>query len=56
LDASPDNWSVENNFGRFLCDHGEYEQGMALLTQAFSTQLNDRQWLGLTNAGVANWQ
>ncbi|MDD1626527.1 MAG: type IV pilus biogenesis/stability protein PilW [Methylococcaceae bacterium] len=51
LDASPDNWSVENNFGRFLCDHGEYEQGMALLTQAFSTQLNDRQWLALTNAG-----
>jgi type IV pilus assembly protein PilF len=51
LDVSPDNWSVENNFGRFLCDHGEYDQGMALLKQAFSNQLNDRQWLALTNAG-----
>jgi type IV pilus assembly protein PilF len=51
LDVSPDDWSVQNNFGRFLCDRGEYEQGMALLTQAISTQLNDRQWLALTNAG-----
>ena len=51
LDGSPDDWSVQNNYGRFLCDRGEYEQGMALLTQALSTQLNDRQWLALTNAG-----
>ena len=51
MDVTPDNWSVQNNFGRFLCDRGDYEQGMALLTQAISTQLNDRQWLALTNAG-----
>jgi type IV pilus assembly protein PilF len=51
LDLTPDDWSVQNNFGRFLCDRGEYEQGMALLTQAITTQLNDRQWLALTNAG-----
>jgi type IV pilus assembly protein PilF len=51
LDESPDDWSVQNNYGRFLCDRGDYEQGMALLTQAISTQLNDRQWLALTNAG-----
>ena len=51
LDESPKDWSIQNNFGRFLCDRGEYEQGMALLTQAISTQLNDRQWLALTNAG-----
>ena len=51
LDASPNDWSVQNNFGRFLCDRGEYEEGMALLTQAITTQLNDRQWLALTNAG-----
>ena len=51
LDESPDDWSVQNNFGRFLCDRGNYEQGMALLTQAISTQLNDKQWLALTNAG-----
>jgi len=51
LDASPNDWSVQNNFGRFLCDRGEYEEGMALLTKAITTQLNDRQWLALTNAG-----
>jgi type IV pilus assembly protein PilF len=51
LDESPNDWSVQNNFGRFLCDRGEYKQGMALLTQAISTQLNDKQWLALTNAG-----
>jgi type IV pilus assembly protein PilF len=51
LDLTPADWSVQNNFGRFLCDRGEYEQGMALLTQAISTQLNDKQWLALTNAG-----
>jgi len=51
LDLTPNDWSVQNNFGRFLCDRGEYEQGMDLLTQAISTQLNDRQWLALTNAG-----
>ena len=51
LDKSPDDWNVQNNFGRFLCDRGEYEQGMELLIQAISTQLNDRQWLALTNAG-----
>jgi type IV pilus assembly protein PilF len=51
LDVSPDDWSVQNNFGRFLCDRGEYQQGMVLLTKAISTQLNDRQWLALTNAG-----
>jgi len=51
MDESPNDWSVQNNFGRFLCDRGEYEEGMALLTQAITTQLNDRQWLALTNAG-----
>ncbi len=51
LDKSPDDWNVQNNFGRFLCDRGEYEQGMVLLIKAISTQLNDRQWLALTNAG-----
>jgi len=51
LNTSPDDWRIQNNFGRFLCDRGEYEQGMVLLNQAISTQLNDRQWLALTNAG-----
>jgi type IV pilus assembly protein PilF len=48
---APDDLGVQNNFGRFLCEHGEFEEGMALLVQASSNPLNDRQWLALTNAG-----
>jgi type IV pilus assembly protein PilF len=48
---APDDQSIQNNFGRFLCNRGEYEQGMALLTQALSAPLNDQPWLALTNAG-----
>lgn len=51
LKLAPDDLGIQNNFGRFLCDRGEFEKGMALLTQAISTPLNDRQWLALTNAG-----
>ncbi|MGZ8185085.1 MAG: type IV pilus biogenesis/stability protein PilW [Methylobacter sp.] len=51
LKHTPNDLGVQNNFGRFLCERGEFEKGMALLTQAISTPLNDRQWLALTNAG-----
>lgn len=51
LDLAPDDLGVQNNFGRFLCEHGEFEDGMALLEKASSNPLNDRQWLALTNAG-----
>jgi type IV pilus assembly protein PilF len=51
LDLAPDDLGVKNNFGRFLCEHGEYEQGMELLSEASSSPLNDRQWLAFTNAG-----
>ena len=51
LDLAPDDLGVQNNFGRFLCERGEFEDGMALLEKASSNPLNDRQWLALTNAG-----
>jgi len=51
LDLTPDDLGVKNNFGRFLCEHKEFEQGMDLLSEASSNPLNDRQWLALTNAG-----
>lgn len=51
LDLQPDDLSTMNNFGRFLCDHGEFDKGMNLLSEASSNPLNDRQWLALTNAG-----
>jgi type IV pilus assembly protein PilF len=51
LNLMPNDLSVKNNFGRFLCEHDEREAGMALLSQASSSPLNDRSWLALTNAG-----
>jgi type IV pilus assembly protein PilF len=51
IDLAPDDLGVQNNFGRFLCEHGEHEKGMALLGPVSSNPLNDRQWLALTNAG-----
>ncbi len=51
LGLAPDDLGVKNNFGRFLCEHRESEQGMALLSEASANPLNDRQWLALTNAG-----
>lgn len=51
LSLSPDDLGVQNNFGRFLCDRGEFEKGMALLTGVSANPLNDQQWLALTNAG-----
>jgi len=51
LALTPDDLGVKNNFGRFLCEHGRFEEGMALLSETSSNPLNDRQWLALTNAG-----
>lgn len=51
LSLASDDLGVQNNFGRFLCEHGEFEEGMALLSKASVNPLNDRQWLALTNAG-----
>jgi len=51
LNLMPDDLGVKNNFGRFLCEHGELEDGMELLSETASNPINDRQWLALTNAG-----
>jgi type IV pilus assembly protein PilF len=51
LDLAPDDLGVQNNLGRFLCERGELEAGMAILVQVGSNPLNDKQWMALTNAG-----
>ncbi|MBL6987068.1 MAG: type IV pilus biogenesis/stability protein PilW [Methylobacter sp.] len=51
LSLMPNDWGVKNNLGRFLCEHGELEEGMELLSEAGTNPLNDRRWLALTNAG-----
>jgi type IV pilus assembly protein PilF len=51
LNIKPDDFGTQNNLGRYWCDHGQPEKGLALLTKAGDNPLNDRQWLALTNAG-----
>jgi type IV pilus assembly protein PilF len=51
LDLAPDDLGVQNNFGQFLCDRGDFKGGMELLNKAGFNPLNRQQWLALTNAG-----
>ena len=51
LGLSGDAWSIENNYGRFLCEHGDRLQGLGMLKKAFATPLNDKPWIAITNAG-----
>jgi len=47
----PSNYGVKNNYGRFLCERGNYEGGMALLNEALQMPLNNRKWFVYTNIG-----
>lgn len=51
LKLDSDDLSVLNNYGRFLCEQGEYREGMVYLEKAVKSPLNNRQWLAATNAG-----
>ncbi len=52
LSIAPEDLSVQNNYGRFLCEHQETQAGVILLERAIKNLLNDRSWLALTNAGL----
>lgn len=52
LQLGPEDLGVLNNYGRFLCEHGNTSRGMELLSKAIANLLNDRPWLALTNAGL----
>jgi type IV pilus assembly protein PilF len=47
---APDDISIQNNYGRFLCDRRQFETGLGFLNQAIANMLNDRSWIALTNA------
>jgi len=46
-----DNAGIKNNYGRFLCDRGDYQSGRALLLEALAMPLNNRKWFANTNIG-----
>lgn len=45
------NARVKNNYGRFLCERGNYKGGMVLLNEALIAPLNNRKWIAYTNIG-----
>ncbi len=49
LDA--ENPQIQNNYGRFLCEQGQLDEGLYYLEAAVAMPLNNRQWFALTNAG-----
>lgn len=51
IDLQPDNAGTLNNYGRFLCDRGEYNEAFKYLQQAMEMPLNDNKWFAFTNAG-----
>lgn len=52
LSLSAEDARINNNYGHFLCDVGEYEQGIALLQRATELPLNARKWFAFTNIGL----
>lgn len=51
ISLTPDDLSVRNNYGRFLCEEGEIQKGMELLNATINDRLNERPWLAMTNLG-----
>ena len=52
LNKDPENIGTKNNYGRFLCEHGDTSKGIALLQESLDSPMNNRSWLALTNLGV----
>ncbi len=50
LSMIPEDISIQNNFGRFLCDRRDFDKGLSYLKQATTNMLNDRRWIALTNS------
>lgn len=51
LDLYDEDPTALNNYGRFLCNSGDIEEGIAQLQKAADLPLNERPWFALTNIG-----
>lgn len=56
LNLAPKDVSVLNNYGRFLCNNGDNQQGMIYLNRSADTLLNERPWFALTNLGQCQFK
>ncbi len=48
---APENPIILNNYGRYLCGLGKFEEGLKILQRAAADPLYDSRWIALTNAG-----
>jgi len=51
VELAPKNPSALNNYGKYLCNNGNYQEAATYFNQAAQTPLYARPWLPLTNAG-----
>lgn len=47
------NYGALNNYSRFLCSHGSYEEGIESLQQVIASKVYSQPWLALTNQAFA---
>lgn len=52
LRRKSDSFDIKNNYGRFLCERGNYAKGIAMLQEALAEPMNNRQWHALTSLGL----
>jgi type IV pilus assembly protein PilF len=51
VSKAPGNFNIKSNYGRFLCERGNYQQALAMLQDAVDQPMNNRQWFALSNLG-----
>lgn len=52
LSKDPNDFGSKSNYGRLLCEQGNYAKGMQLLQDALNSPMNNRTWLSQTNTGL----
>ena len=52
LSRDADSFSIKSNYGRFLCEQGQFDKGISLLQQSMESPMNNRPWFALTNLGT----
>lgn len=52
LNHDPGNFNIKSNYGRLLCEQGQFDKGTQLLQEALATPMNNQVWLAQTNMGL----
>lgn len=52
LSQDSNNYSTKSNYGRLLCEQGNYQEAMPLLQAALDAPMNTNAWLPQTNMGL----